>query len=82
MKSFRHICLAIALMTTFSLPALADGGETQGPSGEITTPGNPGDLQTPGEPIPGEINTPGLAAAGEAHSPVWTVFLALPDLLF
>lgn len=69
MKNFRTLCLAIALMAAFAVPAWA---------GEINTPGAPapGDGHGPGSPAPGEINTPGLSEEGDA------VWLILVDLLF
>lgn len=83
MKTFRRLCLAIALMAAFTVPARA---------GELQTPGapNPGETQTPpgdghgtGSAAPGDIGTPGLSVTSDSYSRAWTTaILAMPDLFF
>lgn len=84
MKNFRRLCLAIALMAAFALPALADGGSTQGPSitGEIDTPAAtaPGDGHSPGAPLAGDGQCP---LTGDVHSPAWIdILVVVQALLF
>jgi hypothetical protein len=59
MKTFRRLCFALALTVAFTLPALADGGITQGP-GAPSASTDPGDSHSPGRSTTGIIHTPGL----------------------
>lgn len=78
MKNFRRLCFAVVLTAVFTVPALADGGETQGPAatapGEILTPPgftSQGDTQGPSVASTGEIGCPGVTALGDVLSPAF-----------
>lgn len=81
MKNFRRLSLAIALMAGFTMPALAEGGNTQGPTitGETSTAPAPGDGHSPGASITGDGQCPTPSLTGDILSPAWTAVL---DLLF
>lgn len=83
MTNFHRLCVALALMIAFTVPALAAGGEintpglngdisTPGASGDISTPGASGDISTPG--ASGDISTPGALNPGEINTPGYSVF--------
>jgi hypothetical protein len=67
MMNFHRLCLALALIVAFTVPAMAGGGDidTPGLNGEISTPGASGDISTPG--VSGDISTPGVS--GDISTP-------------
>ncbi len=78
MKTFRKIFFAMMLICAFTIPALADGGDTP-----------PGDGHTPGAPAPGDGHSPGAPAPVENQGPTaaidnidWSAVLLALDLVF
>jgi hypothetical protein len=71
MRLFRQICFATVLTFAFTMPALADGGSTQGPSitGNTQGPSIAGEIGTPGAPAPGDGHSPGAPSPGDQHNP-------------
>ena len=70
MKNFRRLCFAVVLATVFTVPVLADGGETQGPPAPGDTQGPSITGETQGPSITGEVQTPGVS--GVTHGPGFT----------
>lgn len=85
MKNFRRLCLAIALLAVFTMPAKANPGETASPPlpGETQSPPAPGDGHGPGAAVTDEGQGATLTFTGDVHSPAWTVVLfAFEHLVF
>jgi hypothetical protein len=77
MRSFRRLCIAAVLTAAFTMPALADGGETHGPG-----VANPVDMETPTCMDPGETQGPPCVAPGEKHGPDVMDAGTLADVVF
>jgi hypothetical protein len=84
MKHIRRFCFVLALIAAFTMPAFADGGETQGPtapaSGDTQGPSliatDLADVQGPTS-LTGDVQSPGLTLTGDVLSPAWTAVLGL-----